>query len=94
MDVRIIKIPFIKDVAVVAPSKPTSPTAAGPGGGAGGAGAKGPYAAAEPQIRPLSIAMIRNREQAALRSEYDRSQGHGVGVSEEGQDIYNALSKT
>ncbi|KAK6340533.1 hypothetical protein TWF696_008859 [Orbilia brochopaga] len=84
VNVRILKIPFLKDVVVLVPPKPPQNATT----------AKGPFSAAEPQIRPLSIQAIRSREQAASRAEYEKLMGHGVGVTAEGQDIFNALSKT
>ncbi|KAF3919781.1 hypothetical protein ABW20_dc0108712 [Dactylellina cionopaga] len=84
VNVRILKIPFLKDVVVTTPSKPPQNAST----------AKGPFSAAEPQIRPLSIQAMRNREQATLKTEYEKMLGHGVGVTTEGQDIFAALSKT
>ncbi|EPS37544.1 hypothetical protein H072_8754 [Dactylellina haptotyla CBS 200.50] len=84
VNVRILKIPFLKDVVVLAPSKPPQNSST----------SKGPFSAAEPQIRPINLQAMRNREQAALKLEYEKMLGHGVGVSEEGQAIYTALSKT
>ncbi|KAK6358709.1 hypothetical protein TWF730_008032 [Orbilia blumenaviensis] len=84
VNVRILKIPFLKDVAVITPSKPPQNAST----------SKGPFSAAEPQIRALSVRAIRDRELGALRAESEKLQGHGVGVTAEGQDIFNALSKT
>ncbi|KAK6540703.1 hypothetical protein TWF694_008095 [Orbilia ellipsospora] len=84
VNVRFLKIPFLKDVVVLAPSKPPQNSST----------AKGPFSAAEPQIRPVNIQAMKNREQATLKQEYEKMLGHGVGVSDEGQAIFNALSKT
>jgi len=90
-DFRIVKINTLKDVVVLAAAPPK--TAATNNSNASGA-AKGPFGLAEPQLRPLSISGLVNRQSAALRAEYDRSQGHGIGVSKEGQDIFDALSRS
>ncbi|KAF3941609.1 hypothetical protein ABW19_dt0208716 [Dactylella cylindrospora] len=84
VNIRFLKIPFLKDVVVVAPSKPSQNST----------NAKGPFSVAEPQIKPLSLQSIKNREQATSRAEYEKLMGHGVGVTAEGQEIFNALNKT
>jgi hypothetical protein len=46
------------------------------------------------QLPAVNISKIRLKEEAVLRSLREEAARIGVGVSEEAQDIFNALAKT
>jgi len=77
-DVRIIKVSFLKDVAVVA-------AAAQPRKG---------FAGAEPKIGRVGVGAPSGREAVAHAEEQKRLARVGKGVTREGQDIFDALSRT
>lgn len=85
-DFRILKISFLKDVTVL-------------GGGGSGSGAPPrarsttPFASAEPRIGVVALAGLVGREKDVARNESDRVASRGIGVSRDGQDIFDALAR-
>jgi len=77
-DIRILKISFLKDVSVLAPA--LNP-------------AKG-FSATEPKIGRVNLGAIVAKENEAMREEQRRMMRVGKGVTKEGQDIFDALSRT
>ncbi|KAI5777635.1 anticodon-binding domain-containing protein [Geopyxis carbonaria] len=78
-DVRILKVSFLKDVTVIAPAPP---------------GKKPGFSNAEPKIAYLNTSFIASRERDATKDEANRQMRVGKGVTKEGQDIFDALSRT
>ena len=74
-----IKTSFLKDVVVTA----AAPTGKKPG-----------FANAEPKIGYVSAGVVVARERDAARQEHERVQRLGKGVTKEGQEIFDALSRT
>ncbi|KAJ3194935.1 hypothetical protein HK101_001545 [Irineochytrium annulatum] len=109
-DFHVLKTTFISEIVVASTGNalllanideqhfgPTE-TSAGSGAGAvGGANGDdkggGGYAALVP-VGPVPLDRILAREHAALKAETERVMKIGVGVSREGQSLFNALDKT
>jgi len=88
-NLNFIKISLIKDVTVTkaAPSaQSATPNNSNP--------PKGPFGLAEPKIGPLNVQTIQSREAAAVRKELQDAAHVGIGVTKEGQEIYDALRKS
>lgn len=89
---RIIKTSFVKEVIVISRPKQTqSSSAAGP---AQGAAYKDAFVKAVPQIGHIDISRLNARAEAAVQAELKRRSQIGVGVSKEGQALFDMLSKT
>ncbi|TGZ76296.1 hypothetical protein EX30DRAFT_399364 [Ascodesmis nigricans] len=82
VDLRFLKTSFLKDVVDVTPGKKG---AVGPGKG---------YANQEWAIGKVDTAIVGRREREVVRGEVEREQRIGKGVSREGQEIFDALSRT
>lgn len=78
-DYRILKISFLKDVTVLGSSpRPRGST---------------PFTSAEPRIAPVALAGLAGREKDVARGESERVANKGIGVSKEGQEIFDALAR-
>jgi len=77
-DFRILKISFLKEVTVLGAAPKRSAT---------------PFTSAEPKIGAVNITALQNREKDAGRNEAERIANKGVGVSREGQEIFDALAR-
>ena len=88
-DYRILKISFLRDVTVLSTAgPPQQPANSSPQTG------KGPFSNAEPKIAPVNISTVEARERAAVRKEIEKITQKGVDVTQEAQEIFDALSRT
>lgn len=58
------------------------------------AGGDTSFTSATPQISPLSLPSLRAREEAAIRRLKEQELKRGKGVTQEAQEIFNALTRT
>ena len=82
VDLRFLKTSFLKDVVDVSPKKS--------GGVLQGKG----FANQEWSIGRVDVAAVGRRERDAAGQEAERERRIGKGVTKEGQDIFDALSRT
>lgn len=53
-----------------------------------------PFTNAEPRIAAMALTGLAGREKDVARGEIERVANKGVGVSKEGQEIFDALART
>lgn len=83
---RIIKTSFVKEATVISKPKQTQNPAQG--------AYKETFANAVPQIGKIELSRLTARAEAAVKAELKRRAQIGVGVSAEGQALFDMLSKT
>ncbi|RUP45345.1 hypothetical protein BC936DRAFT_148294 [Jimgerdemannia flammicorona] len=96
-DFRIFKINFIKEISVVPSSPPPQvPAPAQPASNGGDAETPnaGPFATTVPVVGFVQVERLQAREAQTLKEATQQLARIGVGVTTEGQDIFDALSKT
>lgn len=107
---KLIKERMVRDVVVLAPTTAEAasqgPPAVGANGGASAPAASGNpsdgllpgaqhiFAKSLSEVTPVNVNMAEKREVAASREAQARASRIGVGVTETGQEIFEALSKT
>lgn len=107
---KLIKERMVRDVVVLAPTTAEAasqgPPAVGANGGASAPAASGNpsngllpgaqhiFAKSLSEVTPVDVNMAEKREVAASREAQARASRIGVGVTETGQEIFEALSKT
>lgn len=86
LDYRVIKTSFIKDVVVLDKPKALS--------NKGGNNSQKAFSNLEPSIGPVSMEAATKREQAAVKKAKELRFTRGVGVTREGQMVFDAIYKT